>query len=230
MTTLRVPVGRAGRLRLRRRLAAAEHGADLLERKLHALLDEQRERRRAAEASTRAWVGAAATADRWLARALAASGHDGLRQCLPSEVAHVSIHENVSMGVRYPAQASCRVPADGFAAITPDSAALVCAQEAYAQAVSAAVQAAVDQAAARAVDAAVVTTRRQVRILRRHWVPALREALSRLESNLEQSDFEDGLRRRRVRAQSHDAAARTVEGPTALVPGAARRDALIHRD
>lgn len=198
MTALRVPPGRAGRQRLRRRLAAADRGADLLERKLHRLLDEQRERRRAAVASTRAWAEAAAEADRWLARALAASGYDGLRQCLPAEVAGVSIREKLAVGVRFPAQASCDIPATGYAAITPDSAALVCAQAAYENAVRAAVAASVDQAAARIVDAAVIATRRQVRILRRHWIPTLREALTRLEATLEQSDFEDGVRRRHL--------------------------------
>ena len=35
----RAPTGRAGRLRLRRSLATAQRGADLLERKLRLLLD-----------------------------------------------------------------------------------------------------------------------------------------------------------------------------------------------
>lgn len=221
MTALRVPPGRAGRQRLRRRLAAADRGADLLERKLHSLLDEQRERRQAAEASTRSWIEAAAEADRWLTRALAASGYDGLRQCLPAGTADVSIREKLSTGVRFPAYASCALPATGHAANAPapDSAALVCAQAAYEDAVRAAVRAAVDQAAARIIDAAVVATRRQVRILRRHWIPALREALLRLDSALEQSDFEDGVRRRHVHAA----------GRTTLAAAQPRRDALVHR-
>jgi vacuolar-type H+-ATPase subunit D/Vma8 len=57
----------------------------------------------------------------------------------------------------------------------------------------------VDLAAARALDAAVSTTRRQIRVLRRHWIPRLREALVQLEFALEQSDFEDGTRRRLAR-------------------------------
>lgn len=222
MTAVRVPPGRAGHQRLRRRLAAADRGADLLERKLRSLLDEQRERRQAAQTSTRAWSEAAAEADRWLNRALAASGYDGLRQCLPAEAASVSIREELSMGVRFPARASCDLPARSHpaTAAAPGSAALVCAQAAYEDAVRAAVRAAVDQAAARIVDAAVVATRRQVRILRRHWIPALREALTRLEAALEQSDFEDGVRRRHLNAT----------GPTALAAADDRRDALIHRD
>ncbi len=31
-------------------------------------------------------------------------------------------------------------------------------------------------------------------MLRRHWIPALRDALARLEATLEQADFEDGSR------------------------------------
>jgi vacuolar-type H+-ATPase subunit D/Vma8 len=214
MSTPRVPPGRAGRLRLCRRLAAAERGADLLERKLRALLGEQHARRRMAEDSIRAWHEAGACADRWLARALAASGRGGLRQCVPVATARVTIRETDSMGVRYPSQASCELPEAGYAA---ESAALVCAQAAFATAVRAATQAAVDQAAVRAIDTAVTATRRQVRILRRHWVPELREALSRLEFALEQSDFEDGVRRRH----------RHTAGLTTLVDSDAWRDALI---
>jgi V/A-type H+-transporting ATPase subunit D len=214
MSTPRVPPGRAGRLRLRRRLAAAERGADLLERKLRALLGEQRARHCAAEDSTRVWSDAAADADQWLVRALAASGQGGLRRCVPAGVAGVAITEKDSMGVRYPSQASCELPEAGYAA---ESAALICAQAAYARAARAAVQAAVDQAAVRVVDAAVTATRRQVRILRRHWIPELHAVLARLEFALEQSDFEDGVRRRH----------RYAPGPTALVGGDARRDASI---
>jgi vacuolar-type H+-ATPase subunit D/Vma8 len=196
MSTLRVPPGRAGRLRLRRRLAAAERGADLLERKLHTLLDEQRARHAIAEASARAWREAAAEAERWLARALAAEGWYGLRTCAPSAPTRVMLETAVSMGVSYPARARVELPGRGPTDTDPGSAALVCAESAYTQAADAAVRAAVDQAAARALDEAVTATRRQVRTLQRHWIPTLQSTLTHLEFVLEQSDFEDGVRRR----------------------------------
>jgi V/A-type H+-transporting ATPase subunit D len=212
MTKIRVPPGRAGRLRLRRRLDAAQRGADLLERKLHALLEEQRTRHRAAEASTRAWIDAAREADMWLDRALAAEGRGGLRRCAPAGAAHTTVSETVSMGVRMPADAEYEPPPNALSATDPETAALACARSAYLDAARAAVAAAADQAAVRIVDDAVTATRRQVRTLQRHWIPALRESLALLELSLEQADFEDGLRRRRLgadtgrrtRADAHD--------------------------
>ncbi|MBR7825611.1 hypothetical protein KDK95_04780 [Actinospica sp. MGRD01-02] len=203
MTKIRVPPGRAGRLRLRRRLDAAQRGADLLERKLHALLEEQRARHRAAEASTRAWIEAAREADRWLDRALAAEGRGGLHRCAPTDAAHTTVRETVSMGVRMPGDAEYEPPPpDALGAPDPETAALACARSAYLDAARAAVAAAADQAAVRIVDDAVTATRRQVRTLQRHWIPALRESLALLELSLEQADFEDGLRRRHLGADT----------------------------
>ncbi|MBS2965893.1 hypothetical protein KGA66_22785 [Actinocrinis puniceicyclus] len=201
MTTVRVPPGRAGRLHLRRKLTTAERGAGLLERKLHALLPQQQARRRAAEESLRAWREAAAEADAWLGRALAAVGDDGLRLALPGAAAGVSVRAASSMGVRYPDEVVCDLPGE-LPEADPGSAALVCARTAHVRAVRAAAQAAVDQGALRALDAAVTTTRRQIRVLRRHWIPALRAAHERLEFVLEQSDFEDGVRRRHAASRS----------------------------
>ncbi|HEU5355573.1 MAG TPA: V-type ATP synthase subunit D [Actinocrinis sp.] len=198
-TAVRVPPGRAGRLRLRRRLATAERGADLLERKLHVLLEEQRVRKRAAQESQGAWNRAAAEAEVWFDRALAACGHDGMRNAQPSAAAHVVIRETTAMGVRLCDEAAFTPAPDAANAADPGSAALLCAHTAMTRATGAACRAAVDLAAARALDAAVSTTRRQIRVLRRHWIPRLREALVQLEFALEQSDFEDGTRRRLAR-------------------------------
>lgn len=220
MTGVRVPPGRAGRLRLRRRLATATRGAELLERKLHVLLEEQQVRTRAAQDALTAWLEAEAEADAWLARALAASGHDGLRGTQPSGAARVVIQEILSMGVRLPAEASFTAAPEAGVPSDPGGAALICARPAYARAAEAACRAAVALAAARALDAAVIATRRQIRILRRHWIPRLNEALARIEFTLEQSDFEDGARRRLV----------AMTGRTALVAAGPARDAVIHRD
>lgn len=220
MTGVRVPPGRAGRLRLRRRLASATRGAELLERKLHVLLEEQQVRTRAAQDALTAWHEAAAQADAWLARALAASGHDGLRGTRPSGTAGVVIRETLSMGVKLPAEASFTTPWETAAASDPGSAALICARPAYARAAEAACRAAVTLAAVRALDAAVIATRRQIRILRRHWIPQLNDALARIEFTLEQGDFEDGTRRRLL----------AMTGRTALVTAGPARDAVIHRD
>ncbi len=221
-TGMRVPPGRAGLLRLRRRLATAERGADLLERKLHVLLQEQRTKMRAAQESRHAWHEAATEADVWLDRALDACSHDGMRRALPSGAAHVVIRDGMSMGVRLPVEVSFTpAPDTGTVnAADPGSAALICASIAMRSATEAACRAAGDLAAARALDAAVSTTRRQIRVLRRHWIPRLHGALAQLEFALEQSDFEDGTRRRLA----------AMTGLTALVTGDVQRDAVIHRD
>lgn len=214
MVTVRVPPGRAGRLRLRRRLAVAEHGANLLDRKLQALLAEQGVRSAAARESERAWRTSVPAARTWLARGLSAGGRDALRQAVPAEEATAAVHDTVFMGVRYPDRAESGMPTAESAGLGAPSAALISARTAYEEAVRAAVRAAVDLAAERAVDGAVLTTRRQLRALRRHWIPRLREACAHLDFALEQSDFEDSVRRRR--------AVRT--GPSTLLAGRDRPD------
>jgi len=110
------------------------------------------------------------------------------------------IRDAVSMGVRYPASAECETPTRESASTEPGNAALICAQQAYETAVRSGAQAAAARVAAAIVDQAVATTRRQLRALRRHWIPRLHEALALLEFILEQSDFEDGVRRRHAAA------------------------------
>jgi|GEM_PF-6669276 len=77
----------------------------------------------------------------------------------------------------------------------PDGAALIAAEAAFRTAVPAAVQAAVEHAAVRALQDAVTATRRQVRVLRRHWIPTLAAALAAVDTALEQADHEDTVRR-----------------------------------
>jgi V/A-type H+-transporting ATPase subunit D len=189
------------------------------------LLEEQRAKTRAAQQSQVAWNDAAVEADLWLDRALDAGGHDGMRymrRAEPSVAMHVVIRETTAMGVRLPAEVSfAPAPnADPANAADAGGAALICACTAMTRATEAACRAAADLAAARALDAAVSTTRRQIRVLRRHWIPRLHEALAQLDFALEQSDFEDGARRRLAAAA----------GLTALVTRDAQRDAVIHRD
>ena len=79
MTALRVPPGRAGALLLRRRLAVAEAGADLLTRKLSMLSVERVRLSAAADQAARRWRDASVEAQRWLERSAMLTGDRGLR-------------------------------------------------------------------------------------------------------------------------------------------------------
>jgi vacuolar-type H+-ATPase subunit D/Vma8 len=99
------------------------------------------------------------------------------------------------MGVRFPATAECELPERPPDQPIPDGAALIGAEARYRLAVPAAARAAVERAAVRGLEAAVATTRRQVRALRRHWIPLLGTALAGVDAALEQADHEDAVRR-----------------------------------
>lgn len=87
----RAATGRAGRLRLRRGLATALRGADLLERKLRLLLDREHTARRAAEEARRAWEEALADAETWLLRGVLLGGERALARAAPVDRARLDI-------------------------------------------------------------------------------------------------------------------------------------------
>ncbi|HET9322373.1 MAG TPA: V-type ATP synthase subunit D, partial [Gaiellaceae bacterium] len=66
---LRVPTGRPGRLWLRRRLAVARRGHDVLEQKQHALRRQLERVEELREEARREWEARAADAERWWQRA-----------------------------------------------------------------------------------------------------------------------------------------------------------------
>lgn len=195
MSTVRIPAGRAGRLRLKHRLAVAERGADLLEQKLRALTADLAGRRAALQTAERDWRTLAVRARIWDDRAAVLGGRHAFDAAVPAAPARVSVSWRTSMGVRFPAEAACVLPERPPDEPVPDSAALIAAQAAFRPAVAAAVRVAVEQAAVRELAAAVTATRRQVRALRRHWIPTLRTALAGVEAVLEQTDHEDTVRR-----------------------------------
>ena len=195
MTTLRIPPGRAGRLRLEHRLGVAERGAGLLEQKLRALTAELADRRAALAAADQRWQELAAAARVWDDRAAVLGGRRAFDAAVPSAPGRVAIDWRTSMGVRFPAAARWEPPERRPEDPVPEGAALIAAEEAFRLAVPAAVRAAVEQAAVRELQAAVTATRRQVRALRRHWIPTLAAALASVEAALEQADHEDTVRR-----------------------------------
>ncbi|MGC5241806.1 V-type ATP synthase subunit D [Streptomyces albogriseolus] len=81
-------------------------------------------------------------------------------------------------------------------AVAPSHTAVAHAGASYADAVCAAAEYAAAHAAAELLGAEVAGARHRVRALRRHCIPRLREALHRAGLTLEQSEHEDGVRRR----------------------------------
>lgn len=196
MSGLRVPPGRVGRLWLRRRLEVATLGADLLEQKLRALLEEERRLTLLVQRTEQEWTRTADEAQLWLLRAAITGGDRSLRLATVEASATVTVTWTVSMGVRYPAEASCEIP-DRDTAI-PGGAALTEAVEAHQSALQAAVRHAAALGAIRRVRSEVDATRLRVRTLNRNWIPRLRAALARRELELEELEHSEGVRRRRA--------------------------------
>lgn len=196
MAELRVPPGRAGRIRLRRSLEAARRGADLLDRKLQILRTRHEVLRHAERTAEEDWHRRLREAETWLRRGLLLSGEEALDTLASCPPAELEIVWTTTMGVRHPRTASCTVPErDPGEPVHPNTA-LFHAEAAYADAVRAAAEYAGVHAAARALGEGVLRTRQRVRALRRHWVPRLERALARADAALEQGEHEDAVRRR----------------------------------
>jgi V/A-type H+/Na+-transporting ATPase subunit D len=191
-----LPPGRAGRIWLRRRLAVAQRGADLLDRKLRILRLEQQRYQLLAQRSAAAWTEAHREAETWLLRAALVGGERAIRLAADRVDAEVTITWTTTMGVSHPVRASCRIPERQLTSPTPDSTALVRAVAAYATALRAAVDHAVASAALRVVDAEVVATRRRVRAIDDRWIPRLTEAQRVLQFAIDEQEHEDGVRLR----------------------------------
>lgn len=197
MATLRIPPGRAGRLHLRRSLAVAARGADLLERKLSILRAEHQRLVQAEQDAAAGWHELLGEAETWLLRGLVLSGEHALDAAAAGLApADVTVSWTTSMGALHPSEVSCAVPARPPTAVAPGNAALINAEAAYRRAVTAAADYACNRAAARIVGAEMLSTRQRVRALQRHWIPRLQEALARADLTLEQSEHEDAVRRR----------------------------------
>lgn len=192
----RIPPGRAGRLWLRRRLATAERGHDLLQRKLHVLLGEHERLAREAGRTREEWIAAYREADTWLLRAALAGGR---RSLVPAPgLADVTVFWRQVMGVRHPERATCDLPAPP--ATLPGSAALVEARTACRTTLRAAVRHAAAQEAERVLAAEITATRGRVRALERRWIPRLTAAMTAIDLALDEAERFDAARLRQRHA------------------------------
>jgi V/A-type H+-transporting ATPase subunit D len=191
-----VPPGRSGLLWLRHRLDLTQHGSTVLRRKLTLLAGERERLRRRRAETARDWAAADGKARGWLQRATMLDGLETVAAAAEVPAAELTMRWATVMGVRYPEHPSVRFPPRLAELPVPGGAALVQAGEAYREAVQAAARHAASTAALAAVEAEIAATRRRVRALDRHWIPALEAALAARTQELAELEASDIARRR----------------------------------
>jgi len=188
-----VPLGRAGRLWLDRRLNTARRGADLLDRKLRILQAELGELRAAAARTEREWQARCAEADRAQLLAAVLSGQRGIRLAEAAGHADVRISYTVTIGVRHPAAGTCSPPPGPVPWAGPT---VEQARRAHADALAAAVRHAVAAEALRIIEAESVATRYRLRAIRDRLIPRLEQARAEVALAIDEQERSDGARLR----------------------------------
>lgn len=183
--------GRAGRLRLRRRLDVARRASELLDRKQRILTGEldrlELESRRTGDE----WQRAAGEAATWLQRSAALDGQRGLAAAAPVASASVTVEYGEAMGVRYPVHATVQPPDEP---VRSGSSALGFAVEAHRRALAAAVRHAAVLRAHALLAAELDHTRARQRAIENRWIPRLEDELRTLEAQLDEMDREENVR------------------------------------
>ncbi|GAA4024554.1 hypothetical protein GCM10023063_00690 [Arthrobacter methylotrophus] len=185
--------GRAAKVRIERRLVTARHGARLLDRKQHILADEL-ERFQLREELTRSeWEALAREAALWLRRAAALDGTGQIEAAAPSEAAEVQMRWASAMGVPYPEDPECQLPAAPNAG---GSSALSYAAVVHRKALEAGVRFAAVQRAEMLLTAELAATRIRQRAVENRWIPKLENELLAIRRQLEAQELEESLRLR----------------------------------
>jgi V/A-type H+-transporting ATPase subunit D len=135
-------------------------------------------------------------ADEWGVRGALLGGERELRLAATVEPASVTVTWAGVMGVRYPVEATCRIPEVSAADRGPGTAALVEAAAAYRTAIEAAAAHAAAATSCRTMDAEVTATRRRLRAIADRWVPRVESALRELSSRLEETERAETVRLR----------------------------------
>jgi V/A-type H+-transporting ATPase subunit D len=173
----------------------ATRGADLLERKLRILLAEEQDYALLAERTRSEWEQSVADLDRLMLQSALLSGERGLRHAADGATADAQVEWRLTMGVRYPAAATCTLPAPRSVPLS-DNAALPLARPAAERAVRAAVDHAVARGALAAIRSEIASTRRQLRALEQRWLPRLDAAHGALLIQLDDQEHEEHVRLR----------------------------------
>ena len=195
MSGIRVPPGRAGRLQLDRRLAAARSGADLLDRKLRILTAELARLRQAAARTEREWQALAVAADQRLLIAALLGGQRATRLAMPGGLAGVELRYATTIGIRHPAGGSYTAPRglDPWAGLAVDA-----ARQATRAALAAAVDHAAAARAAQLLEDEVAATRIRLRAIRDRLIPRLEQARMQLVLAIDEQELGDAIRLRRA--------------------------------
>ena len=193
---LHMPPGRAGRLWLQHRISTAQHGAALLDHKLRILRAEREQLALERDMMVAEWESASREADTWLLRSRLLGGERSVRLAATPAFAEVRILWEQSMGVRYPAEATCTVPEPSPDAPPPANAALFAARDRYRRAVEAAVRQAALETAVRVLEAQERATRRRLRAIEDRWIVRLQQALADLLFKLDEDEHNDAVRLR----------------------------------
>jgi V/A-type H+-transporting ATPase subunit D len=192
---------------VRRRLATARRGTDLLDHQLRLLLGE-RERLALRSAQGEAdWHRSAREAAALLRRGGAVAGRSGVRAGHQVPTAVVTIERREVMGVSYPADATVTFPDPSPGAPWAGDAALDAAASACREALAAAAHHAVTEAALRRLDAEIAAIRRRVRALKDRYVPRLEEQEAAVSAALEEAERADAVRLRWAIARRADSGA-----------------------
>lgn len=185
--------GRAGRVRLERRLVTARHGALLLDRKDRILAEElERLRLRAARAREE-WEDLAGQAAVWLARAAALDGRERITAAASPDPAEVQVRWGGAVGVGYPEDALYHPP---VASPAGGSSALSFAAESHRAALAAGIRCAAVQRAILLVSVEVMATRVRRRAIEERWIPGLEDELVTIRLLLDEQELEENLRLR----------------------------------
>ncbi len=185
--------GRAGKVRVERRLATARHGAKLLDRKQHILADELDRLQLRSELARARWVELARDAALWLRRSAALDGNGQIEAAAPLEAAEVRLRWGSAMGVMYPDDPECRLPA---AAAGSGSSALSYTAAVHRNALEAGVRYAAARRAELVLSAELAATRTRQRAVENRWIPRLETELQEISRQLDAQELEESLRMR----------------------------------
>ena len=185
--------GRAGRVRLERRLAVAEHGADLLDRKQRILADELERLELVAERSRGRWELSAREAATWSRRAAELDGRERIEAAAASIPARAEVEWAAAMGVEFPLEARC---VGGRSRGAAGSSALALAVGAHAEALEAAVEHAAASRAVLLLSEELAATRSRQHAVEKRWIPRLEGRLAAVHRSLDELELEEGLRLR----------------------------------
>jgi len=188
-----LPGGRAGRLRLIERLAAANRASALLDRKRRLLLLEERRFHERRLATERRFVDACVEADEWGRRVGVLGGDDAFRLASGAIGAQprVTVAWAATMGVAHPDHATFEFPAAAPATLVGATAAVRPAVAKYRAALEAAVDHGVVVTSLQRIQVELAATRTRQRAIEHHLAPRLRRDLAALELRLDEMERED---------------------------------------